>query len=128
MDGHVGIIFVRGSDLFFDSSATADAVDYGALKTHEKGHPEFWAELQQKWLVPRDEEYDEVPRGRVTYDTRKNVYYLFLDRCISERPKMVARIIEALHLPPKPATEVLSDSHYKCPGCFRSRKSGEYED
>jgi hypothetical protein len=114
--------------VFIDGTTLADAVDYGALKTHEKGHPDFWAELQQKCRVPHDEEYDEVPRGRVTYDTRRQVYLLFLDRCIRNRPETVSKIMEILHLPPSPATEMLSDSHYQCPACMRSRKSDEDEE
>ena len=110
MDGKVGIIFMRGNDLWIDSTPVRDAVDYGALKTHNQGHPSYWEQLQERHAVPMDEEYDEVPRGRVTYDTRKQVYFLFLDRCIRERPDIVSEIFMAMHLPPVPATEVGGDS------------------
>ena len=112
MEGKAGIIFVRGDDLWIDSTPVGDAVNYGALKTHEMGHPDYWEELQRRGSVPRDEEYDEIPRGRANFDTRKETWYLFLDRCIRERPEMVSRIFEALHLPPEPATKVDGDSHY----------------
>ena len=115
MDGKVGIIFMRGDDLWIDCTPVGDAVDYGTLKTHDKGHPSYWEQLQERHAVPADEEYDEIPRGRVTYDTRKKVYLLFLDRCIRERPDVVSRIFMAMHLPPVPATEVGGDSHYICP-------------
>jgi hypothetical protein len=128
MEGQVGIIFMRGDDLWIDSTPITDAVDYGLLKTHEKGHPDFWEELQNRGSVPRDEEYDEIPRGRVNFQTRKKVYYLFLDRCIRERPEMVSRIFEALHLPPVPATKVDGDSHYVCPGCRPKHRTVEGED
>lgn len=120
MDGKVGIIFMRGGRLSIDGTPVADAVDYGALKTHLKGHPDYRAELQTHGAVPLDEEYDEVPRGRVTYDTKKKLYYLFLDRCISRRTERVSQIVKAMHLPPSPATEVLADSHCRCPGCMKS--------
>ena len=73
MDGKVGIIFMRGDDLWIDCTPVGDAVDYGTLKTHDKGHPSYWEQLQERHAVPADEEYDEIPRGRVTYDTRKKV-------------------------------------------------------
>jgi len=128
MDGKVGIIFLRRNDLWIDSTPVHDAVDYGALKTHDKGHPSFWEQLQERRAVPQEEEYDEVPRGRVTYDTRKKVYFLFLDRCIQERPDIVTKIFMAMNLPPVPETEVGGDSHYICPGCRRHSKEIDDED
>jgi hypothetical protein len=128
MNGKVGVIFLRGDTLSIDSAQVNDAVDYGDLKTHENGHPDFWEELQVSGAVPRDEEYDEVPRGRVTYHTRKRLYYLFLDRCISERSEMVSRIFSAIQLPPPPATVVLGDSHYVCPGCMPKSRHKDDED
>ena len=75
-DGHavnhrcVGIVFMRGDDLWIDSTLVSHAGDYGELKTHEKGHADYWEELQAQHLVPADEECDEVSRGRVSYDKR----------------------------------------------------------
>ena len=120
----VGIIFMRGTDVWIDSTPVDTAVDYGALRTHDKGHPEYWAELQSRLAVPKDEEYDEVPRGRATYDTQKKCFYLFLDRCIRQRPELVARILEGLRLPPSPETEVRADPHYICPGCRPTMPDG----
>jgi hypothetical protein len=67
MDGMVGIIFMRGNDLWIDSTPVGDAADYGTLKTHDPRSPAYWEQLQERHAVPMDEEYDEVPRGRVTY-------------------------------------------------------------
>ncbi len=55
MNGKVAIILMRGNELWIDSTPVADAADYGALKTHEKGHPSFWEELQVHHAVPADE-------------------------------------------------------------------------
>jgi hypothetical protein len=113
----VGIIFLHRDNLWIDSTPLNDAADYGALKTHEKGHPEYWEELQRRGLVPIDVEYDEVPRGRVTADPKRGTSLLLLDRCIRDRPEMIARIFSELHLPPAPATAIGADSHYICPEC-----------
>lgn len=75
--------------------------------------------------VPAYEEYDEVSRGRVNYDTRRKVYLVFLDRCIRERPEMVLKILRTMNLPLEPATEISGDSRYICPAC---RKGSEDED
>jgi hypothetical protein len=123
--GRVGIVFRRGNDLWIDSTPVSEAENYGALRTHAKGHPDYWEELQSLGAAPVDEEYDEVSRGRVNYDTRKKVYLLFIDRCIRERPEMVLKIVRAMNLPPEPATEISGDSHYICPAC---RQGSEDED
>ena len=87
MDAEVGIIFMRGDDLWIDSTPVNAAVDYGDLKTHEKGHPDYWEQLQESHSVPRVEEYDETPRGRATFNARKSIYYLFLVQCIKRTPR-----------------------------------------
>ena len=115
----VGIIFSHGNSLWIDSTPVNEAVDYGELKTHEKGHPDYWEELQRRGVVPSDVEYDEVPRGRVTYAPKLGRALLFLDGCILIRPDLVIQIRKAMHLPPGAANEVRGDSHYVCPSCRR---------
>ena len=107
-DLHVGIIFYHGT-LHIDSTPATDAVHYGDLMTHEKGHPDYWEELKQRAVVPSDVEYDEVPRGRVTYAPKLGRALLFLDGCILIRPDLVIQIRKAMHLPPGAATEVRGD-------------------
>ena len=85
------------------------------MKTHDRGHEDFWEQLQARGLVPGDEEYDECPRGRVCYDTRRRIFRLYLDKCIAGNKDAVSRIMHAMNLPPATGAEL--DAHYKCPGC-----------
>ena len=117
MESSVGIIFLFGNSVFIDSTPVSSAIPYGDLRTHEKGHPDYWQELQSHRAVPTDVEYDEVARGRVTWNPRKGIALLMLDRCILSRPDLVEEIRERMHLPGGTATEVSRDSHYFCPGC-----------
>ena len=114
----VGILFVHDEYPWIDSTPLDKAVLYGDVLTHDKGHDAFWEHLQACSSVPRDEEYDECPRGRVCYDRKTKRFHLYLDRCIRRNEDMVARIIDAMNLPPHPLTEVQLDSHYRCPGCM----------
>ena len=82
-----------------------------------RAHPDYWEELQRGGLVPRDVEYDEIARSRVTWSPRKGIALLMLDRCVLNRPDLVAQIRERMYLPASAATEVKGDSHYICPGC-----------
>jgi len=123
LSAEVGIIFLRENRLWIDSIPVNEAADYGALKTHEKGHPDYWEELQRRGVVPGDVEYDEVPRGRVTADPRQGTFLLLLDRCILRRIDFIVSIRKTMHLPAGAATEVGSDSHYVCPGCRPAQES-----
>src|ERR1035441_4397022 len=116
----VGILFVHDEYLWIDSTPLGKAVLYGDVLTHDTGHDAFWEHLQACSSVPRDEEYDECPRGRVCYDRKTKRFHLYLDRCILKRQEMVKRIIRAMNLPPETSTETRLDSHYRCPGCMHS--------
>ena len=111
----VGVFFAHGDNLWIDSTPVDEAILYGDMRTHDRGHEDFWEQLQARGEVPRDEEYDECPRGRVCYDTKQEVFRIYLGKCIREKKDMVSRIIRSMNLPP--ATRAELDSHYKCPWC-----------
>lgn len=123
-DPAVGIFFVRNNDLWVDSTPVNDALRYGDdMMTHDKGHDTFWGELQTCCAVPVDEEYDEISRGRVSFNTKTHTYHILLDGCILKNRKIVQDIFRVMNPPPQPATEIGLDSHYRCPGCIpRSAK------
>lgn len=44
-------------------------------------------------------EYEEVPRGRVAYNTKTHRFTLLADKCTLKEKKVVRMIISELHLP-----------------------------
>jgi hypothetical protein len=114
----VGIFFVRNNDLWVDSTPVHNAVPYGNMMAHDKGHDAYWQELQAFGVVPLDEEYDAISRGRVSFNTKTQTYHILLDNCILTNDAIVSDIFCAMNLPPKPATKIGLDSHYRCPGCM----------
>jgi hypothetical protein len=115
MEGQVGIFFMHERKIHYECTPVKDAEDYGHLKTHGTGHPEFWKRLQARGIVPREQEYDEVPRGRITYDTRERLFYVFLDRCIREQAWAVDEVLDAFDLQ-KMAVELLGRQPLPMPG------------
>lgn len=111
----VGVFFVHGNNLWIDSTPADEAPLYGDMRSHDGSHEDYWEQLRAGNAAPKDEEYDECPRGRVCYDTKQRVFRIYLDKCIRERRGMVFRIIRAMNLPPTTRAEL--DSHYKCPKC-----------
>jgi len=114
----VGIFYMVNGKLFVEGSSLAEAEDYGEAKTHRRGHPDFWADLVARGLVPLDE-YEDNPRGRVGYHCDTDRFLLLADRCILRDKALLAEIMRRLHLPPD-RTDTGTDLHYRCPGCPRA--------
>ena len=58
----VGIFFVYENCLLVEGTPVNEAQPYGDFMGHAGGHPDFWRNLQRNKNVPREVEYDEVPR------------------------------------------------------------------
>ncbi len=112
----VGIIYLVGEELFIDSTPLAQAGHYGDFKIHERSHIDFWAELMKIGKVP-DTEYEEFPRARVAYDSKRNKFGLLADSCILSREKVLGKIFSQLFIPLKDAI-LGTDSHYRCFRCL----------
>lgn len=115
----VGIFWLVGDRLIIDASLLSEAESYGDCLTHRTSHIDFWAEQQRLGTVPRDIEYEENPRGRVTVNAKAHEFYLLADRCILKDKVTVAKIRREMRLPANTIME--TDLHYRCPACLRGR-------
>jgi len=66
---------------------------------HERGHDEYWGQLFKMGGVP-GAEYEEYPRGRVAYDTKRGKFTLLADRCILDMQSIVRKIVSVMNLAP----------------------------
>ncbi len=113
----VGIVYLVGRTLLIDSTPLAQAGRSGDSAIHERDHISYWAELAKSGRVPNSD-YEEFPRGRVAYDTKRGKFTLLVDKCILRRKSVVRKILSRLRVPPKD-TEISTDSHYRCFRCLR---------
>jgi hypothetical protein len=116
----VGIIFFFDGKLWIESTPVEKAGNYGECKIHDGNHVDFWERLISEGLVPQDDEYQNIPRGRVVFNQSSGRYQLLLDRCILRRKKIVAAIKRQMGLPLK-RTDISTDSHYRCAECLPER-------
>jgi hypothetical protein len=116
----VGIVWLVDGKLVIDNTLLAKVEDYGAFKVHPGDHCSVWEKFQRGGAVPADMEYEECPRGRVTYDTKARRLRLLADRCILSNKDAVRRIMSAMNLPSK-TTDKGADAHYRCSACSRPR-------
>jgi hypothetical protein len=114
----VGIFWAIDSNLVVDSTLLSQAEPYGVHLTHSSSHLEVWTRFQESGTVPADVEYEELPRGRVIYNTKTTRFTMLSDRCILKDRKLVEKIRLRLGLPK--GTEVGSDSHHRCFACLQS--------
>lgn len=112
----VGIFFLIGDQLLIESTPLSLAEPYADHLGHAGGHDSMFDRLIESGKVPANEEYQDVPRGRVVYSVATGQYTIYLDRCIRRQPKIVLQIVEHLHLPPD-QYRLASDEHYRCAEC-----------
>jgi hypothetical protein len=115
----VGIIFFVDHKLWIESTPLVAAGIYGEFKIHEGDHVVYWDRLILDGVVSQESDYENVPRGRVVFNTRTRRYRLMLDRCILRQKSVVAAIKQQMGLPPK-ETDTFADPHYRCAECVAS--------
>jgi hypothetical protein len=112
----VGIFWVLGKRILLDTTPLTEAETWAEFKTHPRDHITLWGVYQSAGVVPEDQEYEEVPRGRVSYDAKAQHYLFLADRCILKNKSLVNRIMGKMNLP-QGNTKINSDAHYRCSKC-----------
>jgi hypothetical protein len=76
----VGIVYLIGEDLFMDGVPAKDAEDYGEFKIYDRDHFS-WFENELAYIhsissIVKGKEYEDFPRGRVSYSKLEDMYYI----------------------------------------------------
>ena len=114
----LGIFWVVSGRLLLESTPLSRAEPYSDFLTYPESHIDAWERLRAAKLVPADLEYEDMPRGRVVYDTKSERFYFYADACILTKRRLCDRLMARLRLPAE-QTDLLGDAHYRCPGCAR---------
>ena len=115
-ESYVGIFWLLGGKLVSDRIPTRDGERYGDFRVYGRSHCSKWKKFQQRGTVALDLEYDELPRGRVSYNMKARTCILLADRCILKEKDLVAKIKKEFQLPPDIKGQ--PDLHYRCPRCL----------
>ena len=81
---------------------------------HDNGHVDFWEEMKLKTgfsSVFHNFEYDEVPRGRVSYHVSEKRFYIYADRKLLKK-SIMQKIIDEFGLSEQPYI-IKTDGHYR---------------
>lgn len=124
----VGIFFVYNGEVVIDSKPLCVTEPYGKFNSADSEYDRYWKFGQRYNVVPREIEYDEVPRGRVDYDTNEKKFHIYADSCILKDRKALEEINRGFRLPSANTDEPECDPHYSCAGCIRVKVTKEPEE
>ena len=94
-----------------DSISKLEADNYGVCKTWSS-HDQFWTVLGKTHKQYQNVEYFLYPRGRVTYNTEKDIFYVYLNPILNT-PQIVEKVVEEFNLIDCDYLVDDSDVHYK---------------
>jgi hypothetical protein len=117
---NVGIIYLVGDKLWIDATPVARAGNFGDFSFHERQHFQYWEQLVKQRAVP-DTEYEQYPRGRVSYDRKSGKFEFLADPCILSEKSLVAAILLQMNLPTR-RTEMSTDDLYRCFRCLERNR------
>ena len=108
----------RGIFWFYDNKVIGIAHDFSLKEADSIGlidskytHVDYWEMLRRQLPELKDREYEQLPRGRVIFDTNKNKAIIYIDETLLKRRK----VNEILNFFDLDFTSVVlrTDSHYK---------------
>ena len=74
-------------------------------------HIEYWITLQEKYSELQNYEYEQIPRGRVIFDTNKEKSIIYLDKTLLYKSK-INKVYDFFNLNPEQSV-LKKDSHYQ---------------
>ena len=83
--GKVGPFFYLDGSVISDAMIHSKAENYGVFKTWSS-HDKFWTILGKTKKQYQTVEYFIYPRGRVTYNTEKDIFYIYLNPNLKTAP------------------------------------------
>ncbi|WP_025436195.1 hypothetical protein [Peptoclostridium acidaminophilum] len=110
-EGKVGPFFYLEETVVSDSIRHSEADVYGVYKTWSS-HDRFWTVLGKFLKQYRNVEYFLYPRGRVTYNTEKDIFYVYLNPILNT-PQIVDKIVQEFNLSECDYLVDDTDVHYK---------------
>lgn len=111
MSGKVGPFFYRADVLYGDAMEIENAEKYGDFRTWGN-HSEFWDVLSEKHPRFRRVEYFKCPRGRVTYNSIKNQFHIYLNRKLNN-DTVLGKIVQEFNLDGCNYVVDDTDEHYR---------------
>jgi len=111
----IGIFWLYLKDgeikIFYSEPITLDfGQDYGSFIVAPREHYNTWESLKQHGIVPKNSNYEDLPRGRIAYNKDTDQYVVFHGNYIKSDPSIKPVIKIGFNL--KSNTKWTPDLHY----------------
>jgi hypothetical protein len=111
MSQQVGIFWLLAKGrILIDSTPLDKAERYDRYLIHSASHIDVWERWRREGKVAAEQEYDQLPMGRVAFDWVLERATLLADRRILEDQGAMQEIADRLGLPAN--TRIDTDPHY----------------
>lgn len=110
----LGIFWIIDGEVVAFSVTRDRAEHIGGFGNYPHGHAQLWPLVQRGIPALAKVEYDELPRGRVTFDARTQMFNLWMPSALVRQSEVVCRVRSQFDLP-ELRTLVGADAHYDPP-------------
>jgi len=107
----IGIFWLIGGEVITFSVLARDAESYAGFRDSPHDHINAWPSVQKTYPAVRGKEYDEVPRGRVTYTDSSGRYQVLMPPELIGDKNMRRAIASEFSLPIA-KSDFVGDEHY----------------
>ena len=112
--GEVGIWWLWKKQLIKSSTPYTNGIISDRFINGPNDHYKYWEIVQTMIKELRATEYEEIPRGRVIYDTKNKRFYCYTSRMLCRNKMLRSLVIENFKLDEK-STTFRQDDHYEEP-------------
>lgn len=115
----VGLFFYIKGRLFCEGIPITEVSEQTGFKNIDLGHMEYFddiVELFPELELLSEDDYGEFPRGRVVYSVSKDIFYVYMDKCLLNQNEIKINLKNEFNLN-NSTVEFLYDEHYQCAGC-----------
>jgi len=117
--GRVGIFWIYKGRILSDSVPWSEGERYGEFVNGLSDHCTHWTTFQRQLPELRRYEYEQVPRGRVIFNTLTATFTVYGSARFVRNSVQRALVLDSFHLPPG-NTRFAADEHYgEVPGMLQ---------
>ena len=113
----VGIFFIApDGEIISTTEELRDAkqASYGDFVDSKYDHNTEWPKVRKYFGPDKYKEYYEIPRGRILYNKKKGVFYLYMPSKLMEDENLVGKILSIFKIPMSKVV-LMQDMHYEDP-------------
>ena len=114
MKSKIGIYWYFESQLIVYAEDASSVKPVEGFSDVEMSHYEFWDTVKKKDPSKRNFEYEDIPRGRIVMDTKKEKFIVYGSSKLIEDNQFKTTVIAEFSLP-KEQTVFKQDFHYEDP-------------